>query len=95
MSTKSKLNTQLDKEIPKFLYLCITFALSLKDNARDMNINYLIESGLLEQYAKHELSGEQALEIEELLQTNLELGEALEQIYIRLENNGENKDNNG
>lgn len=59
----------------------------IKDNAREMNINYLIESGLLEQYAKHELSGEQAAEIEELLQTNLELGEALEQIYIRLENN--------
>ncbi len=54
-----------------------------------MNINYLIESGLLEKYAKHELNGEQAVEIEELLQTNLELGEALEQIYIRLENNGE------
>lgn len=62
-----------------------------------MNINYLIESGLLEKYAKHELSGEQTVEIEELLQTNLELGEALEKIYIRLEGNGEEekKDNNG
>jgi len=62
-----------------------------------MNINYLIESGLLERYAKHELSGEQALEIEELLQTSLELGEALEQIYIRLENSGdtEKNDDNG
>lgn len=71
--------------------ICAVF----KDNARDMNINYLIESGLLERYAKQELSGEQALEIEELLQTNLELGEALEQIYIRLENNGEKDENNG
>lgn len=52
-----------------------------------MDINYLIESGLLEQYAKHELSGEQAVEIEELLQTSLELGEALEKIYLRLEGN--------
>ncbi|RWU10621.1 hypothetical protein [Pedobacter chitinilyticus] len=59
-----------------------------------MDINYLIESGLLEQYAKHELSGEQAVEIEELLQTSLELGEALEKIYLRLERNehGENND---
>ena len=57
-----------------------------------MDINYLIESGLLEQYAKHELSGEQAVEIEELLQTSLELGEALEKIYLRLERteHGEN-----
>lgn len=59
-----------------------------------MDINYLIESGLLEQYAKHELSGEQAVEIEELLQTSLELGEALEKIYLRLERteHGENND---
>ncbi len=59
-----------------------------------MDINYLIESGLLEQYAKHQLDSEQTVEIEELLQTNLELGEALEKIYLRLESNehGENND---
>ena len=68
---------------------------TLLDLARGiMDINYLIDSGLLEQYAKHELNGEQTVEIEELLQTNLELGEALEKIYLRLEGN-EHGENNG
>lgn len=52
-----------------------------------MDINYFIESGLLEQYAKHQLDCVQTAEIEQLLQTNLELGEALEKIYLRLEGN--------
>ncbi len=56
-----------------------------------MDINYLIESGLLEQYAKHQLDCKQTVEIEELLQTSLELGEALEKIYIRLEDNNAGK----
>lgn len=65
---------------------------SREDN---MDINYLIESGILEKYAKHQLSCEQTAEIEELLQNNLELGEALEKIYIQLEGNGTEGEQSG
>lgn len=44
------------------------------------------QNGLLEKYARGILDAKQAQEIEELLQVDLELGEALELIYIRLEN---------
>lgn len=50
-----------------------------------MNIGYYIESGLLEQYALDELDLQQTAHIQKILANSLELGEALEHIYVKLE----------
>jgi hypothetical protein len=49
-----------------------------------MDIQKIIESGILERFAKNELSERESAKIEQLLMEHDELGEELEQIYARL-----------
>ncbi|SOD12124.1 hypothetical protein [Pedobacter xixiisoli] len=52
-----------------------------------MDVTYYIQNGMLEAYALGTLDSKNAAEIEELLQSNIELGEALEEILIKIDGN--------
>ncbi len=54
-----------------------------------MDVNFPIEHETLERYALDKLDKQQTDVINTLLGVNLELGEALEMIYIKLEKRGD------
>lgn len=54
-----------------------------------MDIHNYLDNSLLECYALGELDLQQTADIDYLISTSLELGEALERTYIRLEQQGQ------
>lgn len=52
-----------------------------------MDVTHYIQNGMLEAYARGTLDPKNTAEIEEMLQSNIELGEALEAILIKIDGN--------